>query len=215
MPRYFALISKEKLKEKIQEAYRKHEDYNEEEDDNSYSDWHEYIHFPTLTPAIIKDLKIDCDGENMDASPDSQYELYKGITGFQKLDNGFEFLGICSGGDWEIAVYFIIYWDGKNLRAYLPSKGNYYNHRADKKYGNEGEYCRDGFGYFLDIWDINKEFPDVADDFYNRTGNQKITKDYNEDSLDNYPEYSIDDFNFIPKQQDIICDIKNRIIPRK
>lgn len=79
-------------------------------------------------PKISKDLnKVIFDFENLDE------ETY-GVT-----KDGIPYLRCYAGGDWEIPVTFFIYWDGKSLRAYLPTKGNPF--RADIKtaFGSEEE----------------------------------------------------------------------------
>lgn len=40
------------------------------------------------------------------------------------------------GGDWETPVFFIVYWDGKEFRAYIPKDGNAWNTDNHKAYGN-------------------------------------------------------------------------------
>ena len=47
------------------------------------------------------------------------------------------FIGGYAGGDWEQAVAFIIYHDGKDWRGYVPNKGNSYNHISKTAYGSE------------------------------------------------------------------------------
>ncbi|MDF2880019.1 MAG: hypothetical protein K0R54_576 [Clostridiaceae bacterium] len=58
------------------------------------------------------------------------------LIGYQTLDNGFTFLGALSGFEWEYPVFFIIYWDGENLRGYVPEKGNVYNSYTQEAFGN-------------------------------------------------------------------------------
>jgi hypothetical protein len=96
---------------------------------------------------IVKDLaKVNFDFENWnigDASP--KYEKYpsdhKGFAGypcgFKVLDNGMPALFVNAGGDWEHPICFCIYWDGKKLRAYIPSDGNVYNKKEKCAFGSE------------------------------------------------------------------------------
>lgn len=61
-------------------------------------------------------------------------------TGYHSIGN-FHFLGCAAaGGDWETPVFFIVYWDGKNIRGYIPSEGNLWNHMTKLAYGNDMEY---------------------------------------------------------------------------
>ena len=55
------------------------------------------------------------------AQPDS-------LVGLHTLKNGLTFLG-CAGGDDgdEIGTFFIIYYDGTQIRAYMPKNGVAYN----------------------------------------------------------------------------------------
>ena len=130
MPRKFVLISHNKLSEKIEEAQGPRF--------NRYN-------WPKLTPQIEKDLKkchFDC--ENVEIGPGSIGP--KGLMGYTTLDNGLSFLGICAGGDWEVPVFFIIYWDGEKLRGYIPIEGNPWNTTTRQAYGN----------YTDEIWEDGK-----------------------------------------------------------
>ena len=101
---------------------------------------------------IIDDLrKINFDFENVSATGEgdsccvcrgkrSGKDDLKGLWGFNTLPNGLSFLGIQAGGDWEIPVFFIIYWDGKRLRGYVPNNGNTFNEKTKAAYGNEQDY---------------------------------------------------------------------------
>lgn len=60
------------------------------------------------------------------------------LVGYQEIGD-VAFLGVLAGGDWEFPVFFIIYWDGKRLRAYVPSDGNRYNRKAKSAFGNHEE----------------------------------------------------------------------------
>lgn len=93
--------------------------------------------------------KIDFDWENYYtpsfkgdedlATSDSYTGLdEKGVVGFNTLPSGIPFLGGWAGGDWEMAVYFVVYWDGKAIRAYVPKDGNTYHPVYKTAYGSEG-----------------------------------------------------------------------------
>lgn len=85
---------------------------------------------------IDKDLsKIMFDTENLDFSTgffdDPQ------ICGYHILSNGMPVLFGNAGGDWEHPVVFILYWDGKQVRGYIPEKGNTFNPEFRCAYGSE------------------------------------------------------------------------------
>jgi hypothetical protein len=91
--------------------------------------WHD------LSSQIRKDLsKCEFDLENVNIT--DGWGKTKSIVGFKTLPNGMNYLGICAGGDWETSVFFIIYWDGKELRAYIPTDGNPWNTDEKQAYGN-------------------------------------------------------------------------------
>ena len=48
-----------------------------------------------------------------------------------------------AGGDWEFPVCFVMYWDGKELRAYIPKDGNAWNKKQKTAYGSEEDMDED------------------------------------------------------------------------
>ncbi len=62
------------------------------------------------------------------------------LLGYQSLPNGLSFIGGFGGGDWEHPVFFIIYFDGNKLRAYIPKHGNTFNPVINVAFGSESEY---------------------------------------------------------------------------
>lgn len=123
MPRYFQRLTIDQLSDIIEDAV-------DVCGEDRYHCWRD------LTPQIKKDLsKCDFDLENVG---ESQTDFGpEGLMGFHTLDNGFTFKGMCAGGDWESPVFFIIYWDGKKLRAYIPKDGNPWNTTTKAPYGND------------------------------------------------------------------------------
>lgn len=66
---------------------------------------------------LAKDLKtVEADGENCDM-----------IGKIRTIKNGIPYAIVRKGGDWEIPVLFMVYYDGENIRAYFPKKGNSIN----------------------------------------------------------------------------------------
>ena len=105
--------------------------------------------------SLSKDLKISFDTENMIVEND-RYGM--SILGLQHIKD-FNFLGVYAGGDWEVPVFFILYYDDKNkLRAYIPSDGNPYNRKTKEAWGND---CDEDFNIddpmYDFVWDKIKE----------------------------------------------------------
>lgn len=125
------------LKEIITTPWRWKEGYPEDYDNLDYD-----VDLKNLTSTIEKDLsKVEFDMENWQAYPDpNDYSVEDSILGIKTLNNGLTFLGVRGGGDWESPVFFIIYFDGKKLRGYIPdTKGNPWNHKTKSAFGNNDE----------------------------------------------------------------------------
>lgn len=160
MPRYFAPITKEELTTKIFEGFAAFED------GECLKGWKEDLprlltnlgKTPTveltvyslinsegfgipwryLTPKVEADLsKCDFDVENVNCK--KGYDGAEEIAGFHTLPNGLTYLGVSAGGDWEVPVFFIMYFDGKDLRAYIPKDGNPWNTNSHQAYGNDDD----------------------------------------------------------------------------
>lgn len=77
------------------------------------------------------------------------------VKGGLRHHDGLPYILMSAGGDWEFYIYFMIYYDGKNFRGYIPEHGNVYNrdtmtaigndHEADRKfvYNNLKKYISD------------------------------------------------------------------------
>ena len=94
-----------------------------------------YLDEDTLRDAIYGDrpglakfrddvAKIEADFENV--LPASLHTTKSGV----------DFLAFEAGGDWEFPVLYIMYWDGKNIRGYVPMKGNCVNLVTKAAFGN-------------------------------------------------------------------------------
>lgn len=53
--------------------------------------------------------------------------------------SGVPYLCCSGGGDWEVPVVFMIYWDGKCFRGYIPTKGNPWNTKIKAAFNNDTE----------------------------------------------------------------------------
>jgi hypothetical protein len=121
MPRYAVKITLEEFKGLIEAETLKGVGNWE---DNSY--W--------LTDKIKNDLKkVEFDWENF--SPKRECYYYKEqVMGFQQRGD-LVFLGCYAGEDGHTPIYFVIYYDGKQLRGYIPKKGNLWNFRTKQAFG--------------------------------------------------------------------------------
>lgn len=162
MSRKFVRIDQVELMEKLKEK-----DFYY---DNGRLDMHDLIDY------LGADIKINFDLENYGHEQDYPEDL----CGLHTLSNGLTFWGMYGGGDWEAAVFFIVYWDGR-LRGYVPKDGNCWNTITKEAYGNdEEEDYKDGkkrwpddfvdiepedvdSSYFSLDWDLLKQ--DILDRF--------------------------------------------------
>ena len=53
--------------------------------------------------------------------------------------SGVPYLCCSGGGDWEVPVVFMIYWDGKSFRGYILTKGNPWNTKIKAAFNNDTE----------------------------------------------------------------------------
>lgn len=136
MSRYFAPITEAELQAKIEKAFV------DEDPDNPYYNRGDAIDHQVLLDKLGKDLKVSFDFENFE------------IVGYKTLANGLTYLECYAGGDWEHPVTFIIYWDGKKLRGYVPTEGNPWNLTTKQAYGNDEDD---------DLKDARKRWPDCPD----------------------------------------------------
>lgn len=138
-------VTVEELYEKIKEKIKKMCKEEDEDFDEAYFEEDFYLNTSIgilLSDDIItKDIKylidtenIDTDGTYMDIDSISTGESYLGI---HTLSNGLTFLGTVMGGDWEIPAIVIYYYDGKNIRAYVPTYGNTVNVDFKTAFGSE------------------------------------------------------------------------------
>ena len=115
--RYFVPISATELREKILKAWTKSANYAGLEATAETA-----IPYHRLSSQVIKDLsKVYFTGER------SSTEEAARITGYHTLSNGFAYLGVVVESREEAPFFYVIYWDGKKLRAYIPSAGNTWN----------------------------------------------------------------------------------------
>ena len=92
---------------------------------------------------LIKDLsKIEFGIENMIYLPDGfakNNNQLKDFVGFHTTKTGLSYFGIYAGNDYETPIAFILYYDGKKIRGYIPYYGNSYNPLNKAAFGNDEE----------------------------------------------------------------------------
>lgn len=98
-------------------------------------------------------LKIYHDTENCDVVGD-----------IRTTKSGIPYILGRMGGDWEEPILFMVYWDGKTFRGYIPERGNQYNRDTKGALGNNEE---------ADEAFIRKQFKDEIE---NGTEYSKIKK---------------------------------------
>ncbi|HMF34869.1 MAG TPA: hypothetical protein VKK79_25835 [Candidatus Lokiarchaeia archaeon] len=109
-----------------------------------------YGKYKHLTPQVSEDLEVvRFDNENETAGPQGFNNADPSIMGVQvHPETGMPFLGVTAGGDWELPVYFILFFDGTQLRGYIPRAGNIFNEATMTAYGSEQESTVPGVSEF-------------------------------------------------------------------
>lgn len=142
MARNFKPIETELFKEKVLKLF----------DENKDGD------YDLLNETILKDLsKVYFDFENI-SHPTDKDGFWSYPNGFRKFPNGLNLCFLSAGGDWEQPVCFIIYWDGKKLRGYVPTEGNGFDKKGKCSWGNDDGR---GVGDF-DEAEVEKEISEEA-----------------------------------------------------
>lgn len=89
---------------------------------------------------VRQDKGIDVDHENIEKKADKYWEkYYPGIgkhLGFHTI-NGLTYFGALTAGDWETMLFLMFYWDGENIRCYVPKRGNMVNLHTMTALGSE------------------------------------------------------------------------------
>lgn len=112
--RFFTAISIDELKAKIPENI---------------------LDFSTLSSTLKKDLaKVEFDSENL-IMDSAGHPEYRKLLGFHTMGNGLTYLGVMAGGDSDLPIFYIVYWDGSRLRAFIPKDGNFWNPKTKLPYG--------------------------------------------------------------------------------
>jgi hypothetical protein len=142
--RHFDKISKAHLWHKLMDQFGEDDRYGGKEE--------RYLDVRGMHDALRKDLKVSFDLENWEYKEKTDEGH---LIGLHTLGNNLTFLGLYCGGDWEVPVFWIVYWDGSKIRAYVPTDGNPYNTDTKEAYGNDDD---------KDIKNARKRWPGVYDD---------------------------------------------------
>lgn len=108
-------------------------------------------YLPELSTQLKQDLsKVEFDWENYDSGTDlvdiAWYGEKDNIFGYSKSimgphnqlgSAGVSWIGCAAGGDWEIPVFFMLYMDQGEVRAWIPKEGNCWNRTTKQAFGND------------------------------------------------------------------------------
>lgn len=137
---------REKFANEVKKTAIRSEEYDDDEDVTA-SSLYVLNYFHGKVSSDLQKINFDFENyytpgtpenENRDTSDSYVRPEEKGVVGFNVLPSGIPFLGAWAGGDWEYPVYFMIYWDGKSLRGYVPTVGNTFCEKYKTAYGSEG-----------------------------------------------------------------------------
>lgn len=122
-----------------------------------------------LIEKLGKDIKVKFDLENV--SCDASNFGPKSLLGYH-TENDLTWCGFSAGGDWEHPVFFMVYWDGKKVRGYVPTNGNPWNSITKEAYGNDEKQ---------DLVDAKKRWPEIyanedEDEICDFTSDEKAIK---------------------------------------
>lgn len=133
MPRHAAPTAPDRIKTDLARQLAPRmllEELCEQEDLDEWDEDETIVHgFQECATKAVADLaKISFSLENMTLDPDEPFgdltaAQAKAWLGPQSIGD-LTFIGCMGGGDWEEPVAFVIYSDGKDFRAYVPTSGN-------------------------------------------------------------------------------------------
>lgn len=122
--------------------------------------------------------------------------------------NGVEYVTIFIGGDGEVPVIMIAYFDiNGDLRAYVPFSGNYFNHDTRSSIGHNDGFSRDE----EDIKFLMNNYPDLVaqakgEDEWDDEVNDDFNEDDDWDDEDWLSEEEEDDGDSLPAWTDYLYD---------
>lgn len=146
MPRFFAPISVDELKAKVEIAF-----LLADPDRDDYVNLADRFDTDLIFRKLGKDLKVKFDFENFFVSKQPNT-----LMGLHSLPNGLTCWGMLAGGNWQIPVFWVCYWDGKKIRGYVPEAGNPWDRKKKEAYNNSGNPDIDEQDWKLIVADIEK-----------------------------------------------------------
>jgi len=80
--------------------------------------------------------EVSHDNENLEASSGNGF-MGSTLTGVQTIED-LTYLGVTAGGDWEVPVFYILFFNDKDeLCKYFPKEGNVFNFLDNAAFGND------------------------------------------------------------------------------
>lgn len=125
--------------------------------------------------ADMENFYVGWDGDFMEADEDCNYSRAIKLSPTKKIP----YLPVYYCGDWEYPINAVVYFDGKRLRAYTPSYGNFVNLKTKAAFGNDEtleeseeiiQYCKK-YGFEFDEYsdfEIAKDIDAMLEDFETR-----------------------------------------------
>jgi hypothetical protein len=168
-----------------------------------------------LSPQLKQDMgKVEFDWENYTSATDlidmawrSRHPHIKDEYGYsfdimgphnRMGSEGVSWIGCAAGGDWEEPVFFMLYMDQGQVRAWIPKDGNCWNRTTKQAFGNDED---------ADPKDIKEQikksgkYPELLD------------KDFEEDGFYDYVDY-IRDSNEILKGIKEHFEARPHVVPK-
>ena len=160
---------------------------------NFENDWREI----TELPKVEKDIsKYDFDLENLD------------YIDTRTTSTGLDFIIFEAGGDWEFPLYFFVYYDGKDMRGYVPTRGNCVNILNKAAFGNGEDIEYKGMNGDLAYVKKFKSYLNIENDF--EDDEDEDEDGYDEDDIDVINDM-IDEFSELEDLDMCIEEFENRV----
>jgi hypothetical protein len=167
--RTFVPITIDELKNKIEKSLERNDE----------------LDYTTITRKVEEDLeKVSFDTENLTDPPHYKFGP-KNLIGYHTASNDLSFLGLAASGDWQFPVFFLIYWSGKELRGYIPTRGNFWNTDGKCAYGEDEKE---------DIDNIKKRFGLDVESIDDLDYSEANEKEIIEDIIEHFENKTSQDF---------------------
>lgn len=165
---------------------------------------------------IVDHENIHCDNNE---SWIEEFPEAKDIIGVHTI-NGLTFAGVLTGGDWEQLMFMMLYWDGNNIRCYIPKRGNMVNLHTLTALGSE--YYNEDYKNILLQYAAETEVAEMpiddydcfADDVYMSMyglllfENGKLRTEYNNEIYSQYIHDIESLMNYVAIKEDFLTAIQ-------